>query len=86
VELCGDRTAYTGNSDGCNRRGCSGRYRNDETIVDAVMAGRHRAIKHMPELPVVAPHFFVKDASSMRSVSRAAHSCAARHTSGRAAG
>jgi hypothetical protein len=86
MELWSDRTTYIRNSDRCNRRGCSRRYRNDEPVIDAVMAGRHRAVKSMSEFSVVAKHFFVKDAGRMRSVSRAAHSGAARHTSGCAAG
>jgi hypothetical protein len=85
MEPCSDRPTYFGNSDGCNRRRCRGRYRNDETVIEAVMAGGHRAFKNVPEFSVVAKHFFVKDAGRMRSVSRAAHSCAARHTPSHAA-
>src|SRR6202035_5826244 len=65
VELWSNSTTYIRNSDRCNRRRCRGRYRNDQTIIDGVMARGHRAFKNMPEPSLVAKHFFVKDASRM---------------------
>jgi hypothetical protein len=82
----GRATNVRGANEG-NRRRSSGRYRRDNAVVDAMMAGHHCAVEEVPSLAVVTQHLFGKHASSVRRpVGGATHAGATGHTSVRAAG